>query len=205
MDWTTFLSSIGVNGLLVWFVQLYFKHQTDKEIQRIEADHQRDIKRLEAELSRQHFTYSKVFVTTEETIASLYAKTLCLLDALEDYTRLLYENDKSKIMDQMKVLDAAISDFYAYYRPKKIYLRKGTHVLINDLGDTVISLLRTHNMGKQMRSFGEHGLSESMQNSITRNDQKLEALELKVNPLLRKLEDDFQEILGFPIEVKKPN
>ena len=194
MDWTTFLSVVGVNSLLAWFIQLYFKLQTDKEI-----------KRLEAELSRQHFTYSRVFVTTEETISTLYAKTLCLLDALEDYTRLLYDNDPSKIKEQMKVLDVAISDFYAYYRPRKIYLRKGTHALINELGDTVISLLRTHNMGKQRRSFGEQGLSNSMLKSITRNDEKLEALEYKVSPLLRKLEDDFQEILGFPIEVKKPN
>jgi hypothetical protein len=191
MDWQTFLSLVGVNGLLTWFIQLYFKLQTDKEI-----------KRLEAELSRQHFTYSQVFVTTEQTISTLYAKTLNLLDALEDYTKLLNDNDPDKIKEQIKILDAAITDFYTYYRPRKIYLRKGTHKLIDELDDTVISLLRTHNMGVRMRSFSEHGMSEHMLTSITKNDEKLEALERKVSPLLRKLEGDFQEILGFPSESK---
>jgi hypothetical protein len=184
---TALITSLGGSGLLTWYLQTRIKHKYETAI-----------KRLESELEQQNFRHSTVFIKTEENISLIYEKLLKVLDALEDYTKIMKEADKPKAMAQIKILNEAFTGFYQIYHPKKIYIRKKTRNQINDLMNTAISLLRAYNMGEQLRAYGE--LTPAGQEQLNKLDAKFDELQNKVSPLLISLEDEFQDVLGFPKE-----
>jgi hypothetical protein len=153
-------------------------------------------KKLESELEQQNFRHSTVFVKTEENISLIYEKLLKVLDALEDYTKIMKVADKPEALAQIKILNDAITEFYKIYHPKKIYVRKETRNQINDLMNTAISLLRAYNMGEQLRAYGD--LTPAGQEQLDKLDAKFDILQSKVSPLLLSLEDEFQDVLGCP-------
>jgi hypothetical protein len=184
---TALITSLGSGGLLTWYLQTRIKHKYETAI-----------KKLEAELEQQNFRHSTVFVKTEESIFSIYEKLLIILGVLEDYTKIMKDADKPKALAQIKLLNDAFTEFYKIYHPKKIYLKKNTRIKINDLMDTAISLLRAYNMGEQLRAYGN--LTPAGQEQLDKIDAKFDALQGRVSPLLLRLEDEFQDVLGFPKE-----
>lgn len=184
---TALITGLGSSGLLTWYLQARIKHKYEAAI-----------KKLESELEQQNFRHSTVFVKTEENISLIYEKLLKVLDALEDYTKIMKDADKPQALAQIKILNDAITDFYKIYHPKKIYVRKKTRNQINDLMNTAISLLRAYNMGEQLRACGD--LTPAGQEQLHKLDAKFDMLQSKVSPLLLSLEDEFQEVLGFPKE-----
>ena len=184
---TALITSLGSGGLLTWYLQTRIKHKYEAAI-----------KMLESELEQQNFRHSTVFVKTEENISSIYEKLLKVLDALEDYTKIMKDADKTEALAQIKVLNEAFTEFYKIYHPKKIYIRKRTRDQINDLMNTAISLLRAYNMGEQLRAYGN--LTPAGQEQLDKLDAKFAGLQSKVSPLLISLEDEFQDVLGFPKE-----
>ena len=174
---------------MTWYIQTRIKHKYEAAV-----------KRLESELEQQNFRHSTVFLKTEQNISTIYAKLLKVLDALEDYTKIMRDTDKQGALAQVKLLDAAISDFYLAYHPNKIYLRKKTRLQVNELMNTATDLLLAYNMGEKLRAYGRHGMTPEGERSLERLDAKYDKLSSQISPLLIALEDEFQDVLGFPKE-----
>jgi hypothetical protein len=184
------LTALGSSGLFSFLFQ-----------ESIKTKYQAIIARLESELAQQNFRHSTVFVKTEESISQIYEKLLRVLDILEDHTWLMAaERDAAKNQERLKALNDAFNDFYKYYRPKKIYLRKSTQNQIKELMNTAIELLRAFQMGDMLRS--NQPLTPAGQARQEKLDLKFEELHNKISPLLLALEEEFQEVLGFPKDQK---
>src|ERR1039458_9618126 len=180
------VSGLVSGGLLNLYLQARIQHRYEKAI-----------KRLEAELAQQNFRYSKVFETTEKTIATIYARLLSVLSAVEDYTRLMQgSHDSRRQLDMIKVLNEAFDEFYKYYHPNKIYIPKQIANQINEFLNVVVILLRKHRMANTLA--GLQSKSKEGADAQERLDTQIADLEKTISPLLLALEDAFQSILGFP-------
>ena len=104
---TAVATILGGNGLLTWWLQTRLEHRLRKEMVEHEAStkhgYEKQIEALRSQLSQNNFRFSKVFETTEETIAKLYGLLLHVLDSAEDYTMLM--SDRTTEQKQEKLED----------------------------------------------------------------------------------------------------
>jgi hypothetical protein len=187
MVWTA-LGTFGGSTLVSLCIQEYVKHK-----------YQKTISRLEAELSQQNFRHSTVFVKTEQSISGIYERLLKLLDVLEDHTYLMAgDEDNEKKIARIAELNAANKEFYSFYRPRVIYLRKSTQRKTMEIMSNTKNLLSTFNRVDILRNMQPRNAEG--QEQVERMDLRFEELQNKVYPLLLALEDEFRDVLGFPKE-----
>ena len=121
------------------------------------------------------------------------------MDILEDHTYLMAaDDDVESKRERVKKLNEAFNTFYEFYRPRKIYISKSTQKKTEELMSTSISLLRAFDMGNNLRK--NQPLTPAGLEAQERLDTKFEGLQNKITPLLSALQDEFQNILGFPKE-----
>jgi len=201
---TAVATILGGNGLLTWWLQTRLEHRLRKEMVEHEAStkhgYEIQIEALRSQLSQNNFRFSKVFETTEETIAKLYGLLLPVLDSAEDYTMLMSDRTTEQKQEKIKEFSKRCNAFYEYFRPNKIYVPKETAKQLNDLLNTTIQMVRIFNRSEQLLKM--QPLSPDGQEVLDKMDNQVESLQQKLSPLLLKLEDDFQRILGFPIPDK---
>jgi len=185
------LSSAGFSKLFTIIFEKNIGHKYEKEI-----------KRLESELEQKNFRHSTVFIKTEESISGVYERLIKVMDILEDHTFLMAaDDDRERKKERVKKLNDAFNNFYDFYRPRKIYIRKSTQEKTQALMETSISLLRTFDMSNTLRNTKP--LTPAGLEAQEKLDVKFEKLQNQITPLLSALQDDFQSILGFPKEESK--
>jgi hypothetical protein len=186
------------SGILTWKKQETLKANYQEKLTHVQSELAKQTSRLDAELQQQNFRHSTVFVKTEESIAGIYARLLKLLDIVEDHTFLMAaDNDETKKQARLKELNETYNEFFNYYRPRKIYLRKSTAKKTMELINNTNSILSTSYRANTLRA---RPLTAAGQEQVERLDLRFEELQNKITPLLLTLEDEFQDVLGFPKE-----
>ena len=198
------IAMVTGNTVLTWYLQARFKDKLQKAMVEHEAKtrhgYETQIEDLRSQLSQNNFRFSKVFETTEKTIAHLYELLLPVLDAAEDYTMLMSDTTTEQKQEKIKEFSHRCDAFYKVFRPNKIYVPKQTAKQLNDLVGTTIQMVRVFNRSERL--LKTEPLSKDGQEVLEKMDNQVEALKLQLSPLLLQLEDDFQRILGFPAKHK---
>jgi len=96
-----------------------------------------------------------------------------------------------------KILQTKAKEFADYYVPNKIYIPKGTADKIRQFSKSLMSLASTFAVGQSMQKAQLRNVQ-----SLDANGRKFLTLVETVPQLLSSLEDDFQSILGFPVDTK---
>lgn len=187
------LTSALVNGVFVLIIQSWIKNTFAKELE----THRDNLSRLTAQ---NNFRFSHVFVKTEETIADIYRKLLAVLDASEDATNLLPPPTPEQNVQRIQKLQIASDNFYEAYRPNKIYIPKKTAKRIQEFYYQISDIVRKHLRAEMIVNTPP---TASREHLLKKFNTEITKLKNEVPSLLSALEDDFQVILGFPIDEKK--
>lgn len=200
-------SSVGTTVVLAilgyfarhWIIERLtnsIKHEYETELETHKADLRRDygiqIEKLRAELAERTFRFSHVFEHTEMTIRTVYVKLLAVLDAA-----LLASPELPSKEDREKAVRAAFDKFYAFYRPNKIYIPKDSAKRIDDFCSNVSTLVYNYRKAEQLET-----VQLVNEKRLLKVYTQIEDIEFAIPTLLSALEDDFQILLGFPIQDK---
>lgn len=179
------------------------KHEYDKELETHKADLKRDydvqIEKLKAEIAEKNFRFSHTFERTADAIATTYAKLIAVKDAADGYTSLMEPTGQER-QKRAENYSQLTQDFLTYFLPKKIYIPKETADKIRIFHNTMHAAVLQYNMAMaESRSQTRHpdSYGKLFDNFFKTSDA--------VPKLLGLLEDDFQKLLGFPIEKTVPS
>lgn len=164
------------------------KSESDKELLQLTKD-------LELKASEQNIKLTTLFQKQADVIAEVYTKLLPVLDAAEDFTKLLDDSDKQKKMDGIYVFNQKAKAFFEYYTTNKIYLPRETRDQINTLVGTIGRVVGYHYRSESLSRM--QPLTEAGQVALDQMIKKGMELQDNISPLLEKLENDLQQILGL--------
>ena len=200
---TIILTSALVNGLFVLIIQSWIKNTFAKDLETHKGKlaHESEIAaiKLNAQLQIANVRFSHIFSKQAEVIVQTYQNLLPLLDATEDYTALIQSSDTKEINVKLKALNLASDNFFAFYRPNKIYLPKTTVQMLTKFLDIIVSIIRKHTMLESMISLHSQFMGEKTE----RYGNEIDELKASVTPLLLELENEFQTVLGVYKEETK--
>jgi hypothetical protein len=176
------------------------KHEYDKELETHKSDLKRDydvqIEKLKAELAEKKFRFSHVFERTAETIATTYAKLVEMKNTVNAYTFFYEGLDESEKKEMISRLIVTRRDFVNYFEKNRIYIPKST-------ADKIVSFSETlHRMQLKYGNVMRLEQANVSSNVVMEHSAEYTNLFEQVPEFQRLLEDDFQKILGFPIEEK---
>jgi hypothetical protein len=202
---TTFL--IAVLGFILrhWIAERIkgsIKHEYDKDLATHKAELKRNydvqIEQLRAQLQIANVRFSHIYVKQAEAIAATYKQLLPLVDAVEDYTKLIQTSEGSDVSKRINALNAASSNFFAFYRNVKIYIPEPTAKRLMDFVNTVIYIARKHSMLETATLLQKHAAVEGGESTKTleKFGEEIEKMKDGVAPLLAELKNDFQALLG---------
>lgn len=212
-DWLA--STFGTAAILAALVGAFWKiilnritesvrHGYAKELethkQELQHTSELALKEIEHRSAERNIKLTAIFQKQAEVIAETYAKLLPVLDTAEDFTMLLKEDDKQKMVDEIQAFNQKVKVFFQYYRPNKIYLPRPTSIQVNELLNTIGRLVGYHYRSETLSSI--QPLTGAGQDALNRMIEKGDELRGKISPLLLALEDDFQKVLGFPMADK---
>ena len=166
------------------------KSQTEAEIIRLKAQ-------LEIAAAERSFRFSHVFERTADTIAATHQKLLELQKAADDYTQQMPTPGQEK-EQFLRLFQEKSEAFQEYFPPKRLYLPKDTASKVRDFYQALQKTDPTCRSAVEMlfaRSKHVTTVESALKGASERYQQVRELLDL--------LEDDFQRVLGFPIEKKQ--
>jgi hypothetical protein len=195
---TAVIASLASGGLLNWYFKKRIEHKYKLKLKDHEANLKRDydvqVEKLKAELARQHLRFSLVFERTEQIIADTYRKLLALKNASDDYTR--QKNPDSTKRESLKsIYWTRVEEFQTHYYPNKIYIPKDTMLQIEAFLKMSIAATLQFSLAIQdaaLPNRTDESYGKVFDDFFTTSDQ--------LPKLLGLLEDNFQTILGFPIQ-----
>ena len=153
----------------------------------------RDIQRYKSELEQQNFEHRERFSTIHqrraEVIATLYGKIARANAFVGDLVALFQQGGQSLIEKKKKVADV-YNDMSSYFFENRLFLpqvtAEKTEKLVMTIKDALIEF-DTAQMGNDEYRMDESGLWR----------QSYQRLRDEVPPILKELEYEFKELLGF--------
>lgn len=143
-------TSVVINGIWAAIIGYWVQHKFNVELETHKA-------KLSQEAAEHNFRFSQVFNKTEETIATVYAKLLTVLNAIDDYVKEMKKRGVNED-EQKKKIQAAMRDLFNYYRPRLIYIPDKTSVKLVDLLDSATELVRTYDTPKSSNRLSKNKL-----------------------------------------------
>ncbi len=213
----TILSSVGLSGLLVILLREWIstrlksaiQHEYDQKLEthkaQLQARNEIELARLKADLeiaaAQRTFRFSHVFEKTAEVIASVYRHLLSLRQAVEEYTEILgVPHDDPARNKRREAVSDAFRQLAQYYLPHKIYIPKKSAKKIESVWKNLdLQIANVGMMSMYSRTLPRDALSDPIvEKNLNKMDERFEASRAEIPQLLCSLEDDFQQILGFP-------
>ena len=178
-----------------------YKYDIDLETHKanLKRDYDVQIEQLKAQLQIANVRFSHIYAKQAEAIAATYEKLLPLVDAVEDYTKLIQSSDENDINKRIGALNSASNTFFVFYRRVKIYIPKPTAKRLTDFVNVVLNIARKHSMLESMAMLRHHTTEEKLE----RFGKEIDEMKTRVTPLLAELENDFQTLLGVHAEEKQ--
>jgi hypothetical protein len=206
--------SVASSGALIWLSKSWIserikgaiQHEYDQKLEthkaQLQSRNEIEIAKLRAELeiaaAERNTRFSRVFEKTAETIATTYRDLVALRNAVNRYLALLgFVQDADEVTRTFVDIDAVRQDFAKNFDTNRIYVPKETALKIASFSETLMKM--THAFHKMM-ALEKNETHKHLVGATQFNDYM--QLSEKVPELLTLLEDDFQKILGFPIEEK---
>jgi FtsZ-interacting cell division protein YlmF len=187
-----------------WFskrLETSIEHEYKTKQEEAQKETQKELARLNAELQRltsEHtFRFSHVFQKTEEAIATIYKHLVDIHELVRIYHLPTRTYSEAEMKDYRLRMSDAVTAFQTYWYPHKIYLRKNIAKRIVDFTNVVSNLQISHEMSTMLEA--EHPKNKKHLDDMVK---QCFTLKQQSEELLSELEDEFQEVLGFPIDRK---
>ena len=160
---------------------------------RIKHEYDEELARLRSKLAQGEFRYSIVFKETADTIVKTYQKLLEVYEAAQNVTNDWSDEERRKELGEALRLKA--SEFAVFFPPIEIYIPKKTRRKVTDFWHTLHTMVRRHGMLRQLSSGPSK--NPATEEKMAKN---VEGLQNQAAKLMVALQDDFQLILGFPMD-----
>ncbi len=218
MNFTEWLSStLGVTvsgGLLLsiliflpknWLLERLknsIKSEYDKELETHKANLKRDydvqIEKMKAEIAEKQFRFSHIFEKTATAIADTHQHLIELHDTVYAQVILIEGTNDPERKKLIGLLGERWQTFDAFYKRNRIFIPKNTDKAIGVFTNSLI------NLQQQYSRFLMAEKAQINMQALERHEKAIEDLLNTIPKLRSALVDEFQQILGFPIEDKKP-
>ncbi len=165
-------------------------HKSEKELAALRTE-------LQIAANDKNFRFSKVFEKTETVIVGVYNKLFFVKWYASECNRPPTGTDK-QVLEALDTWRTAFQAFVDYYTPNKLYIPKATTKKIEDFVAKVSTLV-----------FTTLSVDKAVESKLSTQDldaqiKNIERLNNEIPKLLTSLEDEFQKILGFPIDESSP-
>jgi len=190
------LSTLCTTAVLGGFVYFLRDIILAKLAARIKHQYDEDLTRLRSNLAQGEFRYSLVFKETADKILKTYQMLLEVYEAAQDVTTDWGDEERRKELGLE--LDRKALEFGAFYPPNEIYILKKTRHKISNFWKTLNSMVRRHGM---LRQAGKGQVVNPA--TVEKMAKEGDELREEAAKLLASLEDEFQLILGFPLDDDK--
>ena len=206
-DIATILSSGALSSLIVFLFRNWIseriknsiQHEYDQKLEthkaQLKAESDIVIEKLKSELqtasTERSIKLTKVFEEQARVIAETYKRLHVLRDAADACTS---ANDQERI-ESLKRFREMMVEFRNYYLPIKIYIPKDSSKKIEEFHYTLESATRKFQMANQYAALKSVN-TEPFERLMSEYSESWD----KILGMLQALEEDFQKILGFPIQ-----
>jgi hypothetical protein len=168
---------------------------------KLRKDTETELARLNAELQRvtaeQNVRFSHIFEKTSTAIATTHQTLTDLLLAVDHFVRFYGESNKTTNENLHNDVKQKWDTFYASFKYNKLYIRPSTVRKIQDFSDKLSALQSSTSYLRHLQ-----GLGDTSQETLDRYSEEPKQLQAEIPRLLNELEDEFQEVLGVPMQKK---
>lgn len=206
----TAASTTGVFGIIfkVWFEYQYarrldtvrdaLRRDTDKQIEthraQLRKEYDEEIERLRAELAEKHLRFSYVYENAAKTLGEIHIKLQDVSDAADEMQMSNPQNPEDpKHQAARKKVDEQLSRFRDYFVRYRIFIPDATADLIWHYFSVISSKHRAFMLGK---SSPQGSWPEVWQHVLETTEA--------IPKLQKKLRNNFQKFLGYPVEEITP-
>lgn len=177
----------------------HFKHTLDLKASALNSQFQLELEnyrnKLDHASKEQHFRFSHVFDKTADAIVTMHRALVKLRDIVAFQAAYAEGLDEPKKQELKNEVQETWDAFQELFRKDRIYIPKKTVKQIDEFS----KILKTFQ--HQYAWLRKYEQSPSARvDLIEKRGEKLDDLMYKIPQLLSELEDDFQRILGFPID-----
>lgn len=178
---------ISENAIKLEQFKSQLSSETTKEVEQLKSQ-------LAIAASERQLRFSHVFVDTAKTITNTYHLLFILRQAVGHYVVLEKDCDVNKRNEKLGMVQHWSREFTNDYPKNKLYIPKQTRITIEAFLNTLSNLMAQY---ERKVAFEQASLSPT---HIYKIECGMEGLEQQITTSLNSLEDEFQIILGFPIE-----
>jgi hypothetical protein len=164
------------------------RSQTDTEIVRLKAQ-------LEVAAAERSFRYSHVVEKVADAIAATHKALVDLKNVIVAYTLFLEGQQDDKKRELTNAVEQTRTEFETLFQKNRLYIPRDTAEKIRALVQALSAYQRKYGYLVAAEKSGAKNLAvlEHVGDNVTK-------LMCDIQNLLTALEDDFQRLLGFPIE-----
>jgi hypothetical protein len=214
--WQDILASIAtsgiITGLFVFILNKAIENKIDMKLEaykdRLKSESARELlqltKDLELKASERNIKLAQVFQTQADVVTTVYKQLLALQNATENLRGVAMVSEHPNKIELGDALGKANREFADYFFPNEIYLPKETANKIHKFALMLKRTLHDQYFASLLeRHPSPNPASEpAREESIRRRYESLDKMEMEIPELLNSLKDDFQNILGVPIQRK---
>jgi hypothetical protein len=204
---TALTTAAGTGGICFLIFKLWFEKACAKQLEthksKLSRDNELEIAlfkhKLELAAAERNFRFSHVFEKTAEAIVNTYRHLGEMNESVKDYPESLGLVDETKTSGLRNISEEKCREFLNCFKRDRIFIPKTTAKRILDFTSKLSTVQR------------RQGWLDSFKRSPNANYEVVEEQSAKIGgqqheiqELLTALQDEFQKILGFPMEDKPP-
>jgi hypothetical protein len=191
--WQQILTAIITSGIITGLFQLILKLGIEHKFNLALLEATKD---LELRASEHTIKLTNIFQKQAETVITIYQKLVPLYEAI--YASILLRKDRNAPPDlkDLEYVNEMRRDFYQFFKLTKIYLPRETALKISGFEQT---------LSREKLTFDAY-MEELPKGHPDRPKRQMETYDKfskEIPDYLKSLEDDLQNLLGFPMPAKK--
>lgn len=210
MDWTALVTELGtfgisaalVAGILAYLSRSVLGHWFSKAAWAFQADlkarYDREIEQFRSQLQLSTIEHEVRFRSIHEQQARVLARTYARLyefhKAVASYISVFGHSGEPTKEEQLRIVTDAHEKFVKSFYPCKIFFPKKSGQQVEAVSDKFVEIVNKFSLGQRLEKAGHRP-------EPTKEHYWLSALDVlkeEIPPLLDRLEDDFQGVLGVP-------
>ncbi len=190
--WQQILTAIITSGIITGLFQLILKLGIEHKFNLALLEATKD---LELKASEHTIKLTNIFQKQAETVIVIYQKLVPLYEAI--YASILFRKNRNAPPDSsdLEHVNEMRRDFYEFFKLNKIYLPRETALKISGFEQT---------LSREKISFDAYmeELPTGHPERAKRQMETYDRFSKEIPDYLKSLEDDLQNLLGFPMPVK---
>lgn len=207
MDWISLLKDLGIltiiSGFITWLINSITNNYLKKRFAAYGKELENKSKEFELDLNQRIETHryeleiiklknTNVYSKQVDIIETLYKKIFTLQSRLLEMTALFkYEKEDFEAEERERIEESgkAYNDFLIYYKTNKIYFKKETTLLLDNLVANSYDTIDDYTFWRRWGMKGSDIAFEKIKNASDRMRED-------IPDILTQIEDDFRELIG---------